>query len=396
MGSAAQEEQQTPQATSTRAERDNLDGAQLRITRESAEVEEEPTPIVLNQGALDCRFIGDLNPDGIFLAATSPDATRGDVNDSIGVWLRRTSQTAPISSQSPSNLFYRSGSLVQKILVPMLEQECRSTIPPPAKVEALTKIYFEKVHPIFPVIDDEAYRNLDARDPGCILLKQGMCLAASKNFAARPHLIIEDSSPLLSCREFGERLFGAMRISVEMDLISNKIVLIRALVLMSQFGDHPISEDISSQLCGRAVHHVQSLGLHLKRQQEYHRDLCSTTLLCCVWAIDRMNAAFHGRPVVMHERDLSQDLESCFKQQSPCFRLFLRVIQLLDKVIDLYRPLLNSGEQPVLNLDFPAFEDVVLRCGASAVGTSALGMLLTCSALAGSFLVLLIAQTKKN
>lgn len=33
------------------------------------------------------RFIGDLNPEGIFLAATSPDATRGaSLDDSIGVW----------------------------------------------------------------------------------------------------------------------------------------------------------------------------------------------------------------------------------------------------------------------------------------------------------------------
>lgn len=33
------------------------------------------------------RFIGDLNPEGIFLAATTPNATRGISSDeSIGVW----------------------------------------------------------------------------------------------------------------------------------------------------------------------------------------------------------------------------------------------------------------------------------------------------------------------
>lgn len=33
------------------------------------------------------RFIGDLNPEALFLAATSPDATRGvSLDDSIGVW----------------------------------------------------------------------------------------------------------------------------------------------------------------------------------------------------------------------------------------------------------------------------------------------------------------------
>lgn len=164
-----------------------------------------------------------------------------------------------------------------------------------------------------------------------------------------------------------------MRISIEMGLVSNKIIIIQALALMSQFSDNPVGEDISSQLCGRAVQHVQSLGLHVKGQQEEHRDRCSTTLLCCIWAIDRMNAAFNGCPVLMHERDSRKDLEQCFEQQDPCFRVFLKVIELLDKVIDLYRPLPTSGDQPGLNWDFPAFEDVVISCSGSQVSTSALG-----------------------
>jgi hypothetical protein len=207
----------------------------------------------------------------------------------------------------------------------MLEEECRSTIPPREKVEALSKIYFEKVHPILPVIDQETYSSLSPADPAYVLLQQGICLAASKNFIARPYLIISPSSQPMSCRAFGERLSSSMRISIELGLVSNKIIIIQALALMSQFSDNPIGEDISSQLCGRAVQHVQSLGLHLKGQHEEHIDRCNTTLLCCIWAIDRMNAAFNGRPVLMHERDLRKDLELCFAQQEPCFRIFLKV-----------------------------------------------------------------------
>jgi len=345
-------------------------------------VQEEPSERNLNsqiQGGRSSRFIGDLNPKGVFLAATSPDATRGVSNDSIGVWLSSTlskgpSQSTASPSMSPSNLFYGSGSLVQKVLVPMLEQECRSTIPPQENIEALSKIYFEKVHPIFPVIDQAAYRNLNPTDPGYVLLQQGICLAASKNFGARPHLIIESSSSsLMSCRTFGEALSSTMRICIELGLVSNKIIIIQALALMSQYNDNAVGEDIASQLCGRAVQHVQSLGIHLKGQREDHKDRSSITLLCCIWAIDRMNAAFNGRPVLMHERDLRKDLDQCFEQQDPCFRVFLKVIELLDKVIELYRPLPLSGDQPALNWDFPAFEDVVISCGGSQVSTSALG-----------------------
>jgi hypothetical protein len=46
----------------------------------------KPNPVTQNQGGQNSRFIGDLNPEGLFLAATSPDATRGVSNDSIGVW----------------------------------------------------------------------------------------------------------------------------------------------------------------------------------------------------------------------------------------------------------------------------------------------------------------------
>lgn len=126
----------------------------------------------------------------------------------------------------------------------------------------------------------------------------------------------------------------------------------------------------------RAVHQVQSLGLHIKGQEE-HADAANTTLLCCIWAMDRMNAAFNGRPVSMHERDLRKDLDLCFQQQDPPFRLFLEVTALLDKIIELYRPLSLSGDAPVLGWEFPAFEDIVLRCGGSHIGITALGMFLS-------------------
>jgi hypothetical protein len=86
-----------------------------------------------------------------------------------------------------------------------------------------------------------------------------------------------------------------------------------------------------------------------------------------------MNAAFNGRPVVMHERDLSKDLQQSFEQQEPCFRLFLEVVLLLDKVIQLYRPSKFADDGLSLTWEFPSFEDVVLRCAVSQIGTAALG-----------------------
>ncbi|KUJ22504.1 uncharacterized protein LY89DRAFT_664320 [Mollisia scopiformis] len=327
-----------------------------------------PRQISRRQEDPNSRFIGDLSPEGIFLAATSPDATQGG---SVGVWLTTnapmtSSHTSAHTTQSPSNLFYGTGSLVQQVLVPMLEQQCLSTLPPPAKVTALTKIYYDKVYPILPIVDEDDYQDLPTLDPHRILLQQGICLAASKNFAARQHLVLDESGSPLTCREFGERLSGAMRMSMEMGLVTNRVVMIQALGLLTQFADNPAGDDLSSQLCSRAIHHAQSIGLHLKEDQLPN----SKRLCCCIWAIDRLNAALYGRPVLMHERDFRADFSSHFETQEPGFRLFLRVIELLDRVIEIFRP--ASSEDPILTWEFPSFEDVVLKCGVPNLSMSTL------------------------
>ena len=52
---------------------------------------------------LDSRFIGDLNPEGLFRAATSPHTTRdASLNGSIGVWLAEKLRNEPSLSESQS------------------------------------------------------------------------------------------------------------------------------------------------------------------------------------------------------------------------------------------------------------------------------------------------------
>ena len=167
-------------------------------------------------------------------------------------------------------------------------------LPPPHCLSSLTGIYFEKMHPILPIVDEDRFRKLQATDPSYILLQQGMCLAASLNFSAEDYLILANSDSPLNHREFGRRLFSAMRTSVEMGMVTNKFILIQALALMSLFSDGPNGGDTSSQLCGRAIQYVYLLGLHVQRRPQSYDDKGAVTLLCCVWALDRMNAAFHG------------------------------------------------------------------------------------------------------
>lgn len=200
------------------------------------------------------RFIGDLNPEAIFLAATTPDATRGTtLEDSIGVWLttkldsRGSEGCSPILPSS-SSLFHASGVLTQQVMAPLLEHECLSMIPPAEHLAGLSSLFFEKVYLILPIVGVKAAHNPRLAKSDGILLLQGICLAASKNDVAKQHLFLGESifAPL-TCRDFGDRISGAMRLSLEMGLVKDKIVMIQALALLSQFIDTPAGEDLSSQ-----------------------------------------------------------------------------------------------------------------------------------------------------
>lgn len=330
--------------------------------------------------SLNSRFIGDLNPEGIFLAATSPGSTRGaSSNDGVGVWLAKALNgkvlhpASELPTLSQANLFYGSSSLLPKVLVPVLEEETLSTLPPLPNATALSNLYFEKMHPIIPFVDQNGFQSLPTNDPRRILLQQGICLAASKLFVSNQHLILPGSDSPLTYRDFGNRMSAAMRLILELGLVTDKIVRIQAFGLMAHFADGPEGGDVASQFLGRSMQHLMTLGLHVRGSHQ-SAEPYGITLFCCIWALDRMNAAFHGRPVMMHERDIAQDIEQCFGQQQPSFRLLLEVILLLDKVIALYRWSYDRDQSGV-DIDFPSFEELVARCTDSQITTQFLGTL---------------------
>jgi hypothetical protein len=326
---------------------------------------------------LGSRFIGDLNPEGMFLAATSPTVTTGaDQAERIGVCLteklsKNQGDARSLPDQTESTFFCGFDPLIQKVMIPLVMEECLSLLPPQPELEKLCSVYFDKHHPIFPVIDEHAFRAMDPTDPASVLLKQGMCLVASLNLSAKGYLRLPKTSTVPSPREFGRRMSAAMRAAIELGLVTKKIVIIQALALLSFFIDSPNGGDLSSQLCGRSVHYVHSVGLHIQYQRQAQDDQYAETLLCCIWALDRLNAALHGRPVLMHERDVGRDLDACFHTQNVCFRLFLRVVMLLDGVIGLYRPSRDRNSR--LSSEFPLFEELLEDVGGSQIPTPLLG-----------------------
>jgi len=84
-----------------------------------------------------------------------------------------------------------------------------------------------------------------------------------------------------------------------------------------------------------------------------------------------MNAIFNGRPVLMHDEDNRSDMRDSFNDQAPAFRLYLRIVLLLETIMPFYRPGAVAGVEYIEH--YPSFEDLVVECEADSIGTWALG-----------------------
>lgn len=319
------------------------------------------------------RFIGDLSPEGVFHAATSLNAARDTGSNSVGVWLPRSHTDAARSSLNvnPVTIARIPTSLMSRVVLPILEEEIASALPGPEQSSALTTLYFSEFHEFFPVLDKVDFESLSSSDLCRRLLLQGICLAASKSALARSHLVLPGSSIAVGCEEFGMRISAAMKTTIDFQLVSDRVVVIQALILMSYFGEGPDNATTASLLSAMAIMQAQTIGLHLQTTQTIQS--YPVRLLCCLWALDRLNACFYGRPVVMHERDLRTDFSECIDSQSPAFKLFLKVVQILDRVIALYRPQ-HDTTPPEPDIEIISFEELADQCDITVISAASLGV----------------------
>lgn len=318
------------------------------------------------------RFIGHLNPEGAFLAATSPASRRGQVDShQVGVWHtekepRVSNDTKPSSLASPLSLLHSSSILAQKVVLPVMEDQGLGTLPPKHHLEGLERFYFENIYPLLPLVDETDHKTQPDDHPSRILRTQGICLLASMNASMASHLLLPDSNEPQSHAAFGSKIFAAMRINIEMALVKDRLTLIRAWAMMSLYSSGPSSLEQSSQAFTRAIQLTFTVGLHLNR--DINDDGSRKRLYACIWVLDRLHAAIHGRPVAMHAADMAGSPIDCVGENHRAFKVLVNIAILLDEVIGLYRPGSSTFEIP--DEDFPDFEDIVDRCGASEVPIS--------------------------
>lgn len=323
------------------------------------------------------RFVGELNPESIFLVATSPQTTLSSGDDNVGIWVPRKALEG-LQKRVDRNAALPLPSIyppLSNVILACVQQQCQQLFVPASAYAAIHRIYVQEVHSIFPVIDLPALEtNLASTSAGTLLIKQAVCLAASASPRAAKHLVLPGTKGELIGTDpatFANQVASAIRLSIDLGFVKDRIAVVQALTILALFIQFSYQSDISAEVTARAISHAQTLGLHLDKPNGRKDRVYLTRLFCCIWVLDKLNAAFQGRPTLLHEHDFDRNLEKAIAEQDGCFRLLLRVCSRLDSTIALYRPEGSNNTNPTG--DYPSFEELIHECDATRVSSGPLG-----------------------
>ncbi|KAH6880642.1 hypothetical protein B0T10DRAFT_581160 [Thelonectria olida] len=249
------------------------------------------------------RFIGNLSPEASFLAARNRVIRGDDQRPELGVWLgQREDEPASDDLREGSNIEEPVGATSTSLptpsglqaFFPRLQKECMSVLPPDNKFGLISKVFYSKFVPLFPILYEQDFKRLNNVET--IALRQCICLIAALDPCLKSHLMLPHSKTVLSGMEFRSCIATALESTLYMGLIRDKMVLLQVSALMAFYVDKPSSSEISSFYCTQAVNLAQTLGLHLGWPDEGENPGKSRRIFWCVWTLDRLNAATNGRP----------------------------------------------------------------------------------------------------
>ncbi|KAF7194045.1 Cutinase transcription factor 1 alpha [Pseudocercospora fuligena] len=295
------------------------------------------------------RFICDLNPVSTFLQRRPPTA-ESDVrhqNEDIGIWVdkreydalvrQRNARTATIDAIGQNNQRPHSA-----VLAPLID------------------IYFQKIHPVLPILDEIEFRTNHAGGIVPEALAHAVCLVAAKDPSAAKYLRLNESDDTLPPREFCSRLHASVMAALRVPVRFEKITLIRLLALASLHAEGPEGGEEATWCFNQAMHYTQVLGWHLGQHTGVQStdDLVTKRLFWCLWSLDRMNSVIYGRPIMMSDIDMAISGFEPGESGFPAFEVWLHCCRTLDKVIAFYRPGVPMDVTGWED-DFPTFEDAV-------------------------------------
>ena len=233
------------------------------------------------------RFVSDLNPEAAFLSRPESHSTdeQRPPNDDMGIWVDRQEWEALIKQKNQSTNNGRGASTVH-------DRPHSSALGP------LVDVYFNRIQPFLPLLDEGDFRQQQAGGSVPEPLVHAVCLIAAKDVQAEPHLKLGQSTTLLPAREFCSRLHASVMGALRGPCRYDKVTLIRILAIASMHNEGADVAEDASMLLSQAMHHAQTLGIHLGQQSSTPSgaDLAMKRLFWCLYALDRANSSMNGRP----------------------------------------------------------------------------------------------------
>ncbi|KAK4550488.1 hypothetical protein LTR36_000067 [Oleoguttula mirabilis] len=212
--------------------------------------------------------------------------------------------------------------------------------PHPAVLRPLIDVYFEKIHPILPLLDEAEFRQQHAGGLVPEPLAHALCLVAAKDADAEPHLRLGQSASIIAPREFCSKLHASVMGALKAPCRYDKVTLIRILALASMHNEGADGAEEASMLLSQAIHHAQTLCIHLGQQfsTATGADLSMKRLFWCLYALDRASSTINGRPIIMGDADIAIEPFAPGESSFPAFETWLRITDMLNKIIAFYRP----------------------------------------------------------
>lgn len=309
-------------------------------------------------------FLGDSNPESA-LRAGSP--TTAKVRDShLGVWVHDGDGTPERVAQSPG----RTKTDGRDSHQPASVGEAMLNVPESTR-RALIRSYFTKIHPLIPLLHQTS-ASLEGYPANSIVIL-ALCLAACKDDEASPSLRLIEGGTLLSVRHFASSLYDAVTSALLAQNI-DRIEKIEALALISLHHEGPNGLEQASLHLLHAIHHAQSIGLHIEGSRRRRLDAGQgAKLFWCLWSLDKLNSSIGGRPILVADHDIGIPWPLGYLEEEGllAFARWLQISQTLASIIDYYRPTTHSGATGWEH-DYPSFEEIVGEAADEKIGEPAL------------------------
>ncbi|KAJ5817244.1 hypothetical protein N7447_009477 [Penicillium robsamsonii] len=337
-------------SASPRRERPNVASLQISVEQEVEPSVASDAATAAEAGQESRRFACDSNPIATLMEQNESRLQKGrSQKGDVGAWLVAEENAIDQGGTPGSSSQTAPGTNVHPDWLP--SKDCQ---------EALIDIYFRRIHPLLPLLDEDKVRTQHRAGSLPPRLVQVICLVAGKDRSAVPFLCLGPHPTPLPLEKFSNILYTDVRQNISRRA-EKKVLAIQILALLSlhEWGSTG-SEDCSLNLA-QAIHHAQTIGLHLLRPDQ-HSGTSSKGIFWCLWSLDRWNAAMNGRPLMIHDGDRIQGVDDVVSTFQSSFRVWLRIADKLGEVIHFYRPIMKGVDQSELAL--PSFEEIVEHCEA--------------------------------